>query len=145
MSPHANVFTRLFCRSMTALPADTGCLRREGDAALVDLARAPELGPPGGALRLEDPVLPDRLLLVHGHDGEYRCFANHCACSGFRVDPVPGQDAIQCCTLGGSRYDAAGERTAGPAKHALVRYPVTVTGDALRVDLAAASPPKPRK
>jgi len=144
MSKHANVFTRLFCRSMTPLPADPGCLRREGDTALVDLARAPELGPPGGALRLEDPGLPDRLLLVHGLAGEYRCFANHCACGGFRVDPVPGKDAIQCCTLGGSKYDAAGERTGGPAKHALIRYPVTLAEGTLRIDLATPSQPKQR-
>ena len=108
----------------------------------MDLSRAPELAPPGGALRLEDAGLSDRLLLVHGQDGQYRCYANHCACSGFRVDPVPGRDAIQCCTLGRSSYDLSGTRISGPAKHGLTTFPVAQAEGTLRIDLSAVVHPR---
>jgi nitrite reductase/ring-hydroxylating ferredoxin subunit len=134
--PRTNPLFRLFCRTMSPLPSDAAGHRLEGDTLVLDLARCPELAQPGGALRLESPPLPDRILVVHGVDGELHAYRNHCACGGFRIDPVPGEPKIRCCTLAQSTYDYEGSRISGPAKDSLTTYPVTAEGRTLRIDLA---------
>lgn len=107
------------------------------------LDRAPELLLRGGALRLESERLPDRVLVVHGVDGVYRAYRNHCACGGFRVDPVPSEEKIRCCTLMQSTFDYEGRRLSGSAKKDLDVLPVEKTEGTLRIDLrgVAGVPP----
>ncbi len=136
--PKPNLFTRLFARPVAPLPAQNDCFQVEGDTLTIQLAQAPELTPPGGCLRLVAESLPDRLLVVHGHDGAYHVYANHCACGGFHIDPVPDQPLIRCCTPARSTYNYAGEPVSGPAKSdhkCLVYYPVTEADGTLQVAL----------
>jgi cytochrome b6-f complex iron-sulfur subunit len=131
-----NPLKRLLCLSMSPPPEDPGCVSIRGDAVTIDLSRAGVLGSPGGALRLDDERLPDRVLVVHGVDGVFRAFRNRCACGGFRVDPVPGEEKIRCCTLMQSTYDYAGKRLSGSARKDLDVLPVTGESGRLEIDVA---------
>jgi nitrite reductase/ring-hydroxylating ferredoxin subunit len=125
------VFQRIFGISVTSKPSDEGCFAIEDGIVRVDLARAPELASPGSALRLESAELPDRLMVLHGIDGTFRAYTNHCACSGWRIDPVPGEHKVRCCTMARSTYDYDGVKLSGPAKADLTTHPVEKDGDTL--------------
>jgi len=147
--PRTNLLKRLFCLSMSPLPEDPGCWEIREDRVTVDLARAGILRTPGGALRLEGPALPDRILLVHGEDGVFRAVRNRCACGGFRVDPVPGEPKVRCVTPMQGTYDAAeGRSLSSHVQKAVDILPVTREGDRLVVDASAlrgVPPPHERK
>jgi len=138
-----NRFQRLFCITISPSPADPGCWAVEGDCLTVDLARAPELAPVGGAMRIEDARLPDRVLVVHGEDGQYRGFRNRCACGGFRIDPVPGQEKIRCCTPMQSTYDYAGNPLSKTVNRQLDLLPASVDGTKLALDIRILREPAP--
>jgi nitrite reductase/ring-hydroxylating ferredoxin subunit len=131
-----NVIKRLFCISVTSPVSDPGSLTFAADSITIDLGRAPELAAEGGAMRLESESLPDRIIVVHGIDDQYYAYGNHCACGGFRIDPVPGERKIRCCTLAQSTFDYEGNRLSGSAKDPLTTYPVTCEGPTVRIDLA---------
>ena len=131
---------RIFGISVTSIPADEGCFTARDGVVELDLARATELAIPGAALRLESAGLPDRLMVLHGIDGTYRAYTNHCACSGWRIDPVPGEHKVRCCTLAQSTYDYDGKKLSGPAKGDLTTHQVEVDGDKLTIVLTAGQP-----
>lgn len=134
------IFHRIFGISVTSTPSDEGCVTVRDGTVQVDLSRAPELSTPGAALRLETEGLPDRLMVLHGLDGTYRAYTNHCACSGWRIDPVPGEHKVRCCTLAQSTYSYDGEKISGPAKGDLPTHPVQQDGDTLMITLTPAGP-----
>ena len=105
------------CR--TQPPADPDCWKPEDGKIEVNLARAAELGEPGGAIRLEGSGLADRVLLLKAEDGAFHAFINKCTHAGRRLDPLPGEALVECCSVGRSRYDYAGERFSGSAKKAI--------------------------
>ncbi len=129
------IFHRIFGISVTSTPSDEGCVSIEEATVRVDLTRATELSTPGAALRLELGELPERLMVLHGLDGEFRAYTNRCACSGWRIDPVPGEHKVQCCTLARSTYSYEGEKLSGPAKGDLPTHPVERDGDTLIIAL----------
>ena len=132
-----NPFKRLFCRATSPLPSREDVWTLDGETLRVTLERAPELAPAGGALRLEDEGLPDRFLLVHGHDGSFHAYANHCGCGGLRIDPVPGEARIKCCSLMQSAYDYAGRVLGSHPDKGLTVYAVTKEDGVLTVDLSS--------
>ena len=125
---------RLFGKPATGTAADPGCASFDDGVLVVDLARAPELERPGGALRFEEG-LPERVLVVHGEDGSWRAFVNRCRHGGRRVDPVPGTETVQCCSVGKATYDYEGRLVAGKAKGPLAAIPVKEHGGRLRIRL----------
>lgn len=141
--PRTNPLKRMLCLSMSPPPKDAACRARSGDTLVITLERTPELAAPGGALRLEGEDLPDRILVVHCLDGRFRAYRNHCACGGFRVDPVPDEEKIRCCTLMQSTYDYEGHRLSGSAKKDLDLLPLEQAEGTLRIDLTgvAGTPP----
>jgi hypothetical protein len=138
-----NMFQRLFCVTISPRPADSGCWDVAGDRLTIELARAPEIGPAGGALRLEDGRLPDRVLVVHGEDGQYRAFRDRCACGGFRIDPVPGEPRIRCCTPMQSTYEYSGKPLSKHVTRSLDLLPTTLDGGRLSVDIGLLREPAP--
>ena len=132
-----NPLKRMLCISMSPQPGDAACYAVTGDTVEIDLSRAPELKAPGGALRLEGGKLPDRILVVHGVDGRFRAFRNRCACAVFRVDPVPGEEKIRCCTLMQSTYDYTGKRLSGSAREDLDVLNVAAFPDRLSIAFAS--------
>jgi nitrite reductase/ring-hydroxylating ferredoxin subunit len=138
-----NALKRLFCIAVSPPPADPGCWEFVGDTLTITLERAPELAVRGGALRLEDARLPDRVLVIRGQDGQLRAFRNRCACGGFRIDPVPDEEKIRCCTLAQSTYDYAGSPISGPAKKKLDLLPLRAEEDRLVIELDTIRGTKP--
>ena len=100
-----NFFLRIFGICATREPSDTECWRFADNVITVELSRAPELAEPGGAIRLEGKNLPERILVVHGEDGEYHAFLNKCVHGKRRLDPVPGTYTVQCCSVGKSNWE----------------------------------------
>ena len=118
-------FQRLLGISATTKPAIDGCWNYADGKLTIDLEKTVELETPGGAIRCEGKNLPKRVLVVRGEDGEYRAFHNRCTHLGHRrLDPVPGTDTVQCCSINKSTYDPGGNKIFGPAPHPITLYPV---------------------
>lgn len=109
-------FKRILGICRTPRPADAGCWQVSDGKLSVDLGRAAELAQKGGAIRLEGGDLARRVLVFRGEDGAYHAFENRCAHVGRRLDPVPGTDRVECCSVGRSSYDYQGARISGSAK-----------------------------
>jgi len=114
-----NIFQRIFGIAATAPPADEGCWTFSDGRIEIDLSRVPELSEPGKAIRLEKKHLPERVLIVHGDDGHFHAFRNRCKHMGRRLDPVPGTQTVQCCSVNKTTYDYGGKVLFGPAKNPL--------------------------
>ncbi len=133
------LFRRLFGICVTSLPSDTDCWQIQGGKIEIDLSKASELTLKGGALRLEGQGLEPRMLVIHGVDGKFYAYQNNCACSGWRLDPVEGEEKIRCYTLAQSTFDYSGHPVSGPAEKDLKVYPVEVGEDdrTLRIDVSS--------
>ncbi len=119
-----NIFQRIMGICATNPPTDGDCWQYEDGKVIVDLSRAAELSAKNGAIRLEKKGLPHGVLVFRGGDGRYYAFRNKCAHMGRRLDPVPGAEQVQCCSLGGSRYDYQGNILSGSAKKNVPTFPV---------------------
>ncbi|MBW1807594.1 MAG: Rieske 2Fe-2S domain-containing protein [Deltaproteobacteria bacterium] len=109
-------FKRLLGICQTREPSDAGCWMFVKSEISVDLARTPELSLKGSSIRLEGRSLPTRVLVVHGHDGEFYAFVNKCTHAGRRLDPLADPGKIQCCSIGKSTFDYTGKKLSGTAK-----------------------------
>lgn len=119
-----NIFQRILGKPMTKAPADAECWHYIAGELVIDLARAPELAEPWGAVNLEGATLPHPVLVMRDGEGMYRAFCNKCGHSGRRLDPVPGADTLCCCSMGKSTFNYAGEVVEGPATSKVMTYPV---------------------
>jgi len=119
-----NIIQRLFGVCTTRPPTDPGCWSYSGGRLLVDLERAPELVEPDGAVRIEGRDLPVRLLLIHATDDQYRAYQNKCVHAGRRLDPVPGTETVQCCSIGRTTYNYEGAVVHGSVEGSLTCYGV---------------------
>jgi nitrite reductase/ring-hydroxylating ferredoxin subunit len=117
-------FKRLFGICRTRPPRDPGCWSNQINQVIVDLAKAPELKQPGGAIRLEGQGLANRVLVMRGDDGDFHAFVNKCSHGGRRLDPKPGSSTVECCSVGKSVFTYGGERVSGSAKEPIVTLPV---------------------
>jgi len=130
-----NFFLRLLGRCATAEPSDPECWAYANQRITIDLKRAAELGKPGGAIRLESDALPQRVLVIHGDDSRYHAFHNKCTHGGRRLDPVPGAETVQCCSVGKSTFAYDGKLLEGSAKEPVNVYPVQVEGDKINITI----------
>ena len=121
-----NIFQRLLGICATKPPSDDSCWTFENGKIVIDLSRAPELNTPNGAIRLEAKHLPDRVLVIHGNDGHYRAFHNRCTHAKRRLDPIPGAEQVQCCSVGKSIFDYEGKHVSGSAKGDVPTYATAV-------------------
>ena len=117
------------------VPVDAGCWSYTGERVVIDLNRVPELAHPNGAIRIEGKGLTDRILVVHGQDGEYHAFRNRCLHAGRRLDPVPGTETIQCCSIGKMTYDMQGTVVHGTVDGSLTVFEVHREDNHLAVTL----------
>lgn len=132
-----SIFQRLLGISATTKPELADCWNYADGKLTIDLSEASELKIPGGAIRFEGKNLPKRVLVVRGEDGEYRAFHNRCTHLGHRrLDPVPGTDTVQCCSVNKSTYDAGGNKIFGPTPHPITRYPVEKDQEKLVVSIS---------
>ncbi len=127
-------FQRALGRPATGLPENNDFWSLSDGKITLDLNQAPELLKPAGAVRLEGN-LPVKVLVVHGEDGQYRAYENKCTHAGRRIDPVPGTETVQCCSLNCATFDLDGNKIAGPAKKTLKTYPVNVANGKLLIEI----------
>jgi len=90
----------------------------EGNKVIVKLNNMTEPLQKGKALA--KPVL-----LLRTEDDIYLAFSNCCTHIGHRkLDPVPGEPKLRCCSVNHSTFDLQGKPIGGPAKRPLKRYAV---------------------
>jgi len=131
-----NIFQRLFGICATKPPADDSCWTFHDNRVVVDLDRVPELAGPNRSVRLERKKgLSHRLLIIHTNDDRYYAFKNRCTHAGRRLDPVPGTQRVQCCSIGRSAYDYSGKVLAGPAKRSVDAYTVRIEDRNLIIEI----------
>ena len=73
---------------------------------------------------LEGKGLEQPVLIVRTEDDRYLAFSNRCTHGGRKLDPVPGEPVLRCCSIGHSTFDLEGNLLSGPAKEPLHRYEV---------------------
>jgi nitrite reductase/ring-hydroxylating ferredoxin subunit len=132
---HRNIFQRILGICATKKPSNEGCWTFDEGKIVVDLARAPELSNINGAIRLEAKKLPERVLIIKGEDDRYYAFQNRCTHARRRLDPMPGMQQVQCCSIGKSIYDYNGKIISGLAKDDIRTYPVIVENGKLMITL----------
>lgn len=96
----------------------------EGNKARVKLSQMPEPLPKGGAVYLRGGGLSKPVLLLRTEDDRYLAFEDRCTHFGRKLDPVPGEAKIRCCSLFHSTYDLDGKNISGAAKMPLTSYAV---------------------
>jgi nitrite reductase/ring-hydroxylating ferredoxin subunit len=130
-----NIFQRLLGICVTKAPANPGCWVAAQGAVTVNLAGAPELSSKGGAVRLEGRGLRQRVLLFRDDAGGLRALENKCAHMGRRVDPVPGEGVLQCCSVNAAAYDYSGTKIEGPGHGQLKALEVREENGTARIRL----------
>lgn len=128
-----NFLQRLLGMPATSKPRDTGCWSFDGGVVSLDLSKAPELGDAYGAMRLEGKGLPYPLLITRGSDGSFHAIRNVCTHGKRALDPVPGTDTVQCCSIGTSTFRYDGTLVEGPAKGPLNVHDVRVNGQQVEI------------
>jgi nitrite reductase/ring-hydroxylating ferredoxin subunit len=108
-------FARLFGITRTKAPADAGCWNHVNGAVEIDLARAPELAAPGGAIHLAGNGLPHGLFIMHGSDGALHAFDDVCPHGKRKLDPFRDGGQVRCCSVGKSTFTLDGALVSGPA------------------------------
>ena len=103
-------------------PLDLQLWEIEGSTVRVKVNQVTELSSKGGAVYLKGKGLDDPVLIVRTQDDEYLAFANKCPHGRRKIDPVPGEPMLRCCSIGHSTFDHDGNVTKGPAKEPIVRY-----------------------
>ena len=129
------LFRKLFGICDTPLPQDQACWKLDGGKVKIDLSKAPELSSQGGAVRLEDGGLPNRLLIFKGDDQKFYAFVNKCTHGGRRLDHKEGK--IRCCSIGQSTFTYDGKMMSGSAKSPITPLAVEETDGKLVIALAA--------
>jgi nitrite reductase/ring-hydroxylating ferredoxin subunit len=132
-----NIFQRIFGIPATKMPQVPDCWSYSDGRLTIDLGKAPELENQGGALRCEGGNLPVRVLVVRGDESRFYAYRNRCTHLGHRrLDPVPGTDTVQCCSVNKSTFDLKGQNIHGPAPKPIDSFPVENQGDRLVVTIS---------
>ena len=96
----------------------------EGNKARVKLSQMPEPLVKGGAVYLKGGGLSKPVLLLRTEDDRYLAFEDRCTHFGRKLDPIPGEEKLRCCSLFHSTYDLDGKNISGAAKRPLPSYVV---------------------
>jgi cytochrome b6-f complex iron-sulfur subunit len=94
----------------------------DGNRATVKIDQVAELQSPGGAVFLQGKGLKQPVLIVRGNEGGFHAFANRCTHMGRKLDPVPGEPVLRCCSVSHSTFDYHGQKLTGPAKGPVTVY-----------------------
>ena len=79
---------RLFGVCETTPPTSSDCWNLSDGKVEIQLDRAPELANKGGAIRLEGKGTPEKVLVIHGYDGEFHAFKTGVPISGGVSTPL---------------------------------------------------------
>jgi cytochrome b6-f complex iron-sulfur subunit len=104
--------------------------------ARVKVGQAPELKNPGGAVYLKGKGLQKPVLIVALDGGEYLCVLNRCTHFYRKLDPVPGEQKLRCCSVNHSTFDHEGNKLSGPARKPLTVYQWKLEDGELVIDIS---------
>lgn len=100
-----------------------------GDAYTVDdkairisLDKTPELSEVGGAVKIIDKRLPDRLIVARTGDAEYAVVSLLCTHRNVEVEYRHQSSEFRCASLGHSKFAVDGSKKKGLAKKPLSSY-----------------------
>ena len=96
----------------------------EGNKARVKLSQMPEPLQKGSAVYLKGGGLSKPVLLLRTGDDRYLAFEDRCTHFGRKIDPIPGEEKLRCCSIFHSTYDLDGKNISGAAKRPLTSYVV---------------------
>jgi len=130
-----NIFRTIFGICSTQLPKNDACWTYNDGELVVDMNKTNELLEKGSAIRIEHSNLEERILLVHGDDDRFYAFRNYCTHGKRRLDPVPGAETIQCCSVGKATFNYKGEILRGAAKENIKSFPVVSIKDKIIISL----------
>jgi cytochrome b6-f complex iron-sulfur subunit len=100
------------------------------------LSDATDLAKEDGAVYLKKRQgMKDHVLVVHSGKDQYYAYKNRCTHFGRKIDPIPSQKKLKCCSINHSQFNMDGEVLSGPAKGNLVRYKISKDGDTVNIDL----------
>lgn len=94
----------------------------QGGRLVIDLAKEPRLGQPGGAVKILHPNLPDGLILARVAQDRFEIASLLCTHRGVEVDYDHERGHFQCASIGSSTFALDGRRLGGPAKRPLKEY-----------------------
>lgn len=117
-------------------PLDEGSWEAADGKATVSLEKAAPLADKGGAVYLKGKGLEKPVLVVRGDDNQLYAYQDRCTHGGRKIDPVPGQGKLKCCSVNHSTFDYSGKPLSGPAKHDIKRYETEETGGKLVIKLS---------
>ena len=126
---------RAFLGICETKPLDETLWQFENNTISIQLSRVPQLAAVGGAVYLRGKGLKRPILVVRTGEDELRAYENRCTHAGRKIDPVPGQKILRCCSVCHSRFDLEGNKVSGPAKRSLKLYNITRNNDVLMIDL----------
>ena len=107
----------------------------EENKVRVKLSQMPEPLVKGGAVYLKGAGLSKPILLVGTGDEQYLAFENRCPHAGRKIDPIPGEEKLRCCSIGHSEFDLEGNVIKGFAKGNLKKYAVEKSNGDLLITL----------
>ncbi len=115
-------------------PLDDALWDVEGNKIQVRLSQMPL--PKEGATYLKGKGLNKPIFIFRTADDRYLAFQNRCTHIGHRrLDPVPGENKIRCCSVFHSTYDLEGNPISGPARNQLNKYEVQQSGEDIVIAL----------
>lgn len=130
-----NIFKSILGICDTKQAADNTWEAKDGKVT-VDVASIPELNQAGGAAYLKGEGLEHPVLVFKVGNNEFYAYRSKCAHGGRKIDPIPGEKKLRCCSLGHSSYDYEGKVLSGPAKDNLVKYETELAGDKLIIKIS---------
>jgi len=128
-------FQRIFGIPLTKKPLNENSFIFKDGRVEVDLSKCPELKDSGTAIRLEGKELSKRILLIHGDDGRFSAYHNRCGHAGRRLDPVDGENTVQCCSVSKTTYSCEGNPIHGPVKKELKIFEIEKKDNKLFIKL----------
>jgi len=116
-------------------PLDPALWNLEGEVANLHIIDKADELPKGGATYLNGRGLKKPVLIIRTHDDRYLAFTNRCSHANRKLDHLPDEHMLRCCSVNHSTFDYDGKRLSGPAKDPLTSHPVSVEGSDLVVRL----------
>ena len=116
-------------------PLDPALWNLEGEVARLHIIDKADILPKGGATYLKGRDLSRPVLIIRTHDDRYLAFTDRCSHANRKLDHLPDERVLRCCSVNHSTFDYNGKRLSGPAKDPLTRHPVSVEGSDLLVRL----------
>ena len=127
---------RLFGICETQAPSKNESWVYDNQEIRIDLKQTPELANPDSSIRLEGKGMQKKILVVHGVDGKFYAFLNKCTHMGRRIDPLPGKEMIECCSISKSTFTYSGDCVSGAARDSLPVFQVVLKDDKLVIKLS---------